>query len=96
MSFLAVHVRHLAALRLDFRRLPPHHPVRSLVLLELSWEGPMSVSSFSRTAAGNRAYCWFASDVTAALLVVKNKSISLLWELNSIFMQIIRENILLY
>ena len=31
-------------------------------------------------------YCWFARDVTAAMLVVKNKSISLLWELNSIFM----------
>ena len=30
--------------------------------------------------------CWFAHDVTAAMLVVKNKSISLLWELNSIFM----------
>ena len=30
-------------------------------------------------------YCWFARDVTAAMLVVKNKSISLLWELNSIF-----------
>ena len=30
--------------------------------------------------------CWFAGDVTAAMLVVKNKSISLLWELNSIFM----------
>ena len=29
---------------------------------------------------------WFASDVTAALLVVKNKGISLLWELKSIFM----------
>ena len=29
-------------------------------------------------------YCWFARDVTAAMLVVKNKSISLLWELNSI------------
>jgi len=29
---------------------------------------------------------WFARDVTAAMLVVKNKSISLLWELNSIFM----------
>ena len=29
---------------------------------------------------------WFAHDVTAAMLVVKNKSISLLWELNSIFM----------
>ena len=31
-------------------------------------------------------YCWFARDVTAAMLVVKNKSISLLWELISIFM----------
>ena len=31
-------------------------------------------------------YCWFARDVTVAMLVVKNKSISLLWELNSIFM----------
>ena len=30
--------------------------------------------------------CWFARDVTAAMLVVKNKSISLLWELNSTFM----------
>ena len=29
--------------------------------------------------------CWFARDVTAAMLVVKNKSISLLWELNSVF-----------
>ena len=32
--------------------------------------------------------CWFASDVTAAMLVVKNKSISLRWEMNSILMQI--------
>ena len=31
-------------------------------------------------------FCWFARDVTAAMLVVKNKSLSLLWELNSIFM----------
>ena len=30
--------------------------------------------------------CWFTRDVTAAMLVVKNKSISLLWELNFIFM----------
>ena len=30
--------------------------------------------------------CWFARDVTAAMLVFKDKSISLLWELNSIFM----------
>ena len=28
----------------------------------------------------------FARDVTAAMLVIKNKSISLLWETNSIFM----------
>ena len=31
-------------------------------------------------------YCWFARDVTAAMVAVKNKSILLLWELNSIFM----------
>ena len=29
-------------------------------------------------------------------LLVKNEDISLLWELNSIFMEILRENILLY
>ena len=33
------------------------------------------------------AYCWSARDVTAAMLVVKNKSISLIWELNSIFIK---------
>ena len=32
------------------------------------------------------SYCWFARDDTAAMLVVKNKSISLLRELNSVFM----------
>ena len=36
-------------------------------------------------------YFWFARDVTAAMLVVKNKSISLRRELNSIFMYILRE-----
>ena len=40
-------------------------------------------------------YRWFARDVTAAMLAVKNKSISLLWEINSIFMLILREKILL-
>ena len=30
--------------------------------------------------------CAIAGDVTATMLVVKNRSISLLWELNSIFM----------
>ena len=28
-------------------------------------------------------HCWFARDVTAAILEIKNESISLLWELNS-------------
>ena len=28
--------------------------------------------------------CWFANDVKEALLVVKNKCISLLWELDAI------------
>ena len=35
--------------------------------------------------------CWFARDVMAAMLVIKNKSISLRWELNAIFMQILQE-----
>ena len=39
---------------------------------------------------------WFAREVTAAMLEVKNKSISLLRELNPIFMQILRGKILLY
>ena len=41
-------------------------------------------------------YCGFARDVTVAKLVAKNKSISLLWEINSIFMDILREKVLLY
>ena len=36
--------------------------------------------------------CWFASDVTAAMLVVKNKRVSLRWEMNSILMQILQKN----
>ena len=44
----------------------------------------------------NVGNCWFACDVIAATLVVKNNSLSLLWELNSIFMQIMRKEIALY
>ena len=40
-------------------------------------------------------YCWFAGDVTAAMLVVKNKNNSLLWELNYFF-YFFREKFLLY
>ena len=31
-------------------------------------------------------YCWFALDVKATMLAVKNKSIFLLWEQNSLLM----------
>ena len=34
---------------------------------------------------GASFYCWFARDNTAAIVVVKNKSISLPCEVNSIF-----------
>ena len=33
----------------------------------------------------NLCHCWFGRDVTATMLVVKNKIISLLWQFNSIF-----------
>ena len=52
--------------------------------------------AYLKKVCTSRSYCWFARDVTAAMLVVKNKSISLLWELNSIFMSILRGNILLF
>ena len=38
-------------------------------------------------------YCWFARDIMAAMLMVKNKSISLFCEQNSIFMYITQEKI---
>ena len=41
----------------------------------------------------NSRYCWFASDVTAAMMVVKNNSISLRWEMHSILMQILQKNL---
>ena len=37
------------------------------------------------------ANCWLVRDVMADMLVVKNQSISLLWELNSIFIQMFWE-----
>ena len=38
-------------------------------------------------------YCWFARDVMVAMLLVKNKTISVLWEINSIFMSILWSNV---
>ena len=40
----------------------------------------------NNTLAPFTPYCWFARDITAAMLMVENKSISLLWELNAIFL----------
>ena len=40
--------------------------------------------------------CLIARDVMAPLLVVKNNSLSLRWELNFIFMQILRNKIVLF
>ena len=54
---------------------------------------PSLARKLCTVAWGNSRYCWFARDVTAAMLVVKNKSISLLWELNSIFMEILWEKL---
>ena len=48
-----------------------------------------SICQFREIANGQ--YCWFALDATATMLVVKNKSVSFLWKLNSIFMLILWE-----
>ena len=42
------------------------------------------------------SYFRFARNVTAAMLVVKNKSISLLWEINSIFRYILGKKIIVW
>ena len=34
-------------------------------------------------------YLWFSADVTVAMLVDENKTVSLHWELNSDFMQVL-------
>ena len=54
--------------------------------------GEDSLSSIPRSMKINKLFihCWFACDVTA---VVKNKTFSLRWELNSIFMQILRKKL---
>ena len=40
--------------------------------------------------------CLIARDVMVAMLVAKNNSLSLRWELNFIFMQILRNKIVLF
>ena len=56
----------------------------------ISWFCFAHLTEQNKMAASKRSLCrnncWFARDFMAAILVVKNKNISLLWELNSIFM----------
>ena len=40
--------------------------------------------------------CWFARDVTIAMLMVKNQGIFLHWELKSNFLQILRKNLIVF
>ena len=60
----------------------------SLKLNKEQFDRDWSFSFLSETKSGKAQviYCWFVRDVTAAMLVVKNKSISFLWELDSISM----------
>ena len=51
-------------------------------LLFIFTADPVSFARFLRKRISSLFYCLFARDVTAAMLVVKNKSISFLWELN--------------
>ena len=60
-----------------------YHPPRILVGKKLLFCRLQPLPSLMLSSI---VHCWFARDVTAAMLVVKNKSISPLWELNSIFM----------
>ena len=55
-------------------------------------QSPIFSSCLFREIA-NCQYCWFVLDVKASMLVVKNKSSSLLLEPNSIFMLILREKL---
>ena len=85
--------RHLSS----FPSLSPHLSfVTSFEFLPNLWwilaQSPIfSICQFREIA--NFQYCWSAFEVTAAMLVVKNKSICLLWEPNSFFMLIILEKL---
>ena len=61
------------------------------VLNKSYWDYVVSFSSFNSHHLHIFLNCWFARDVRAAMLVIKNKSISVLWEPNSVFMLILRE-----
>ena len=52
-----------------------------------------NLSYFVLNLRSNVIYGWFAGDVMAPMLMIRNKSVSLLWELNSIFMQILQNKL---
>ena len=68
------------------RGIPRHFGALRVRLFSLS--GLERAYRLNSPTLGKDIYCWFASDVTAAMLVVNKKSISLRWEMNSILMQI--------
>ena len=77
----------------------PCGTIGSVMTISLSIKGYLRLIKEDWLVQASVVQGWialFARDVTAAMLVVKNKSISLLWELNPIFMKILRENILLF
>ena len=47
------------------------------------------IKELKKNKQTNKTYCWFASDVMLVVLRCKNKSISLLWELNYLRKKII-------
>ena len=65
-----------------WRKLGCRFKSRSGFLLFILTADPVSFATFLRKRISSLFYCLFARDVTAAMLVVKNKSISFLWELN--------------
>ena len=84
----------------EFKKLLPRKcyrgQVQSLPFFDQKWLKSY-LESLVRDGQSLQSNCWYARDVKAALSVVsRKKSISLLWERNSVFMQILRAKIILY
>ena len=68
------------------------------LLLFLSFSFQIFINNELLAVMNNKIYpgYWFARDVTAAMLMVRDNSISLLEELNSIFVEILRKQFFLF
>ena len=58
-------------------------------LLQEKIHGEWSIKELKKKKTNSKTYCWFASDVMLVVFRCKNKSISLLWELNYLRKKII-------